>query len=145
MPITLDGTSGITATDGLVYTRGNILGTVSQSAGVPTGSILEKGSNVNGEYVKYADGTMICWIDNAGSVDATSATGSIFRTAADATWTFPATFSVAPVTSGQAASTSVSWLMLAAPTTTSVGFRQCSSITSAAAVITRLLAIGRWY
>jgi len=35
----------------------DIVGTVSQSGGVPTGAIFEKGSNANGRYVKYADGT----------------------------------------------------------------------------------------
>lgn len=43
-----------------LYHRGVILGTVSQSAGVPTGAVIERGSNANGEYVKFADGTMIC-------------------------------------------------------------------------------------
>jgi len=43
-----------------VYSRDNILGTVSESGGVPTGAIIERGSNANGEFVKYADGTMIC-------------------------------------------------------------------------------------
>ncbi|MFM5873907.1 pyocin knob domain-containing protein [Aeromonas veronii] len=38
----------------------NIVGTVSQSGGAPAGSIIERGSNANGEYVKFADGTMIC-------------------------------------------------------------------------------------
>jgi hypothetical protein len=37
-----------------------ILGTVSQVGGVPTGAIIERGSNANGEYVKFADGTMMC-------------------------------------------------------------------------------------
>lgn len=36
------------------------VGTVSQSGGVPTGAIIERGSNANGEYVKFADGTLIC-------------------------------------------------------------------------------------
>jgi hypothetical protein len=45
---------------GEIYGQGNILGTVSQSAGVPTGAIIERGSNANGEFVKYADGTLIC-------------------------------------------------------------------------------------
>lgn len=40
--------------------RSNLLGTVSQSGGVPTGAIIESGSNANGRYVKFADGTMIC-------------------------------------------------------------------------------------
>lgn len=43
-----------------VYTMGNVLGTVSQLEGVPTGAIIERGSNANGEYVKFVDGTMIC-------------------------------------------------------------------------------------
>jgi len=43
-----------------VYSRDNILGTVSESSGVPTGAIIERGSNSNGEFVKYADGTQIC-------------------------------------------------------------------------------------
>ena len=43
-----------------LFRRDNILGTVSQSGGVPTGAIIERGSNANGEFVKYADGTMIC-------------------------------------------------------------------------------------
>jgi hypothetical protein len=44
-----------------LYAQSNILGTVSQSAGVPTGAIIERGSNANGEYVRYADGTQICF------------------------------------------------------------------------------------
>ena len=43
-----------------IYNQSNIIGTVSQSGGVPTGAIIERGSNANGEFVKYADGTMIC-------------------------------------------------------------------------------------
>lgn len=42
------------------YGKNNILGTVSQSAGVPTGAAIERGSNANGEYVRFADGTQIC-------------------------------------------------------------------------------------
>ncbi|WP_244996094.1 hypothetical protein [Enterobacter kobei] len=38
----------------------DILGTVSQTGGVPTGAVIEKGSNSNGEYVRFADGTQIC-------------------------------------------------------------------------------------
>jgi hypothetical protein len=60
MSIVLDGTNGITTLDGDVYAEGNILGTVSETGGVPTGAIIERGSNANGSFVKYADGTMIC-------------------------------------------------------------------------------------
>lgn len=42
------------------YKRKNILGVVSQTAGIPTGAIIERGSNANGEYIKFADGTLVC-------------------------------------------------------------------------------------
>jgi len=38
-----------------------IVGTVSQSGGVPTGAIIQRGSNANGEFIRFADGTQICW------------------------------------------------------------------------------------
>jgi hypothetical protein len=49
----------------MVYDTGCILGTVSESSGVPTGAIIEQGSNANGEYVRFADGTQICTNGNA--------------------------------------------------------------------------------
>ena len=42
-----------------VFKQSNILGTVSESGGVPTGAIIQQGSNANGYFVKYADGTII--------------------------------------------------------------------------------------
>lgn len=45
-----------------LYKKRNILGAVSQSGGVPTGGVIERGSNVNGEYTKFADGSMVCTI-----------------------------------------------------------------------------------
>ena len=44
-----------------LYHTGNILGTVSQSGGVPTGAIIERGSNANGQYAKFADGSVFMW------------------------------------------------------------------------------------
>ena len=44
------------------YHSGNVLGAVGLSAGVPTGSIIERGANANGEYIKFADGTMVCCV-----------------------------------------------------------------------------------
>lgn len=44
------------------YRRGNVIGPVSQLSGTPTGSIIESGSNANGKYVKFADGTLIQWL-----------------------------------------------------------------------------------
>jgi hypothetical protein len=44
----------------LRYGKDNALGTVSQTAGVPTGALMEYGSNANGEYWKYAGGMLVC-------------------------------------------------------------------------------------
>lgn len=42
------------------YGSENIVGTVTQSGGVPTGAIIESGSNSNGRYWKSAGGQLIC-------------------------------------------------------------------------------------
>lgn len=73
------------------FNTNNILGTVSQSGGVPTGAIIERGSNANGEYTKYADGTMECWVVATLS---TAINGNMLPTYI---WTFPAAFSAPPV------------------------------------------------
>jgi len=53
-----------------LYHTGNILGTVSQSGGIPTGAIIERGSNANGRFTKYADGTV--FMDNSGGAITTN-------------------------------------------------------------------------
>ena len=59
--MTVDAAQNLTgATAGRLFGRSNILGTVSQTAGVPTGAIIERGSNANGEFVRFADGTQVC-------------------------------------------------------------------------------------
>ena len=62
---------------GDLYSRGGILGTVSQSGGVPTGAIIQRGSNANGEFVRWADGTQIAtFYSNFGlSIGANSVVG----------------------------------------------------------------------
>jgi hypothetical protein len=81
-----------------VYSRNNIVNTVSESGGVPTGAIIERGSNANGEYVRFADGTQICWLRNTASSVTNTATYAIqgityYRNLL--TWTFPVAFSTA--------------------------------------------------
>jgi len=68
-----------------VYSRDNIVGTVSESSGTPTGGVIASGSNANGSYVKYADGSMTCRIKRL----------TLTRTTApncDGDWTFPEEF-----------------------------------------------------
>ncbi|WP_434153373.1 pyocin knob domain-containing protein [Sinorhizobium meliloti] len=63
---------------------GEFVGTVSQAAGVPSGAIIERGANANGEYVRFADGTQLCWFNN---VTFMKAAGLV-----EVTWTFPISF-----------------------------------------------------
>jgi len=62
---------------GTMFNQGNIVGTVSESSGVPTGAIIEQGSNANGEYVKYADGTVLMYIRG---VESRAASGNLATT-----------------------------------------------------------------
>lgn len=61
------------------YSRGNILGPVAQSGGLPTGALIERGHNSGGHYARFADGTQICTRRFGGA-------------ATHHFWTFPAEF-----------------------------------------------------
>jgi len=52
---------------GRAVTSSNVNGTVSQTAGVATGAIIEAGSNASGTYTKFADGTLMCIARPTGS------------------------------------------------------------------------------
>lgn len=61
------------------YGANNVLGPVGEAGGVPTGGLIERGSNANGHYARFADGTQICTEHfNAG--------------ATSHAWVFPAAF-----------------------------------------------------
>jgi hypothetical protein len=98
------GGAQVRGTDAVVYDichKGIILGVASQSAGVPTGAIIETGSNANGQYTRFADGTQICWISSIAASFITSS-----RVAA--VWTFPAAF-IGTAYSGSTAVLGVNW------------------------------------
>ncbi|ABR60706.1 phage tail protein [Sinorhizobium medicae] len=74
-----------------------VVGTASNSAGFPAGAIIERGSNANGEYVRFADGTQICW--GTGTINVSTTLNNHFGSSSGASVTgnalisFPATFS----------------------------------------------------
>lgn len=74
--------------------QARILGTVSQSGGVPTGTIIETGGTLSGtgRYTKFADGTMIINKTLSIGTGATTAAGSIFRSTATSAGNFPVAF-----------------------------------------------------
>ena len=70
------------------YGRGNVVGPVSQSGGVPTGAVIESGATPDGDYVRWADGTQIC----TAVLTLTHQAGSSLAH----TWSFPRPFLGAP-------------------------------------------------
>ena len=138
------GTDGWTAWDEVLM-RDNILGPVSQSAGVPTGAIIERGSNANGEYVRFADGTQIC-VSPTLTVDVTTAAGAIYGTSDVQNTTLPAAFvsTAGAVASVCAANTENAWGAARPLSTSTVSWRawRTSAVTGQQF---RLLAIGRWF
>ena len=128
-----------------VYKQDNILGTVSESGGVPTGAIIERGSNSNGEFVRYADGTLICFkIESLSSLN----TGAKIST-------FPSTFNNDPKMANLTIHTESSSngngvsvnLHSAGVTDTRVRYRVHPGVTTDGDSNPRLhiMAIGRWY
>lgn len=69
------------------------VGTVFDTAGIPAGAIVESGSNANGSYVKWADGTMLQKVFyNAASVAVTTPAGALFISAGLARVNWPVAF-----------------------------------------------------
>lgn len=120
-----------------------IVGTVSQAAGVPTGAIIERGSNANGEYVRFADGMQICNLTfGASSVIANAMTQFL--------WTYPAAFAFVPVCGFSPGAPNLSEdvygicrIYARTVTETSFGYRNGAT----AQVINNfaVTAIGRWF
>lgn len=135
--------SATTAAIAARYGKNNILGTVSQSAGVPTGAVIERGSNANGEYVRFADGTQICRaVFSPMAVAANAAT--------NANWEFPAAFIAQPSVPA--------WIGIPSMDGNVLGFAYHQGITTTgvtqvfingatAQTISHIsvLAVGRWY
>lgn len=126
-----------------LFGRANLLGTVSQSAGVPTGAVVERGSNANGEYVRFADGTQICIRLNLSAANASTALGALFRSA-DVAWTFPAAFIADPFVTGDVDDADA-WVSANTRTATTVNLRVLSAATKAGALNIVGFASGRWF
>ncbi|MGD9476156.1 hypothetical protein [Shinella sp. G-2] len=69
-----------------------VVGTVSQTGGVPTGASMQRVSNANGEGIRLADGTQILWSYREATVITSTTTIANF-------WFFPAAFAATPTLS----------------------------------------------
>jgi hypothetical protein len=127
--------------------RGNILGTVSQAAGVPTGAIIQRGANVNGQFTRFADGTQICFAERNAAGNASLPFGNIFWTGS-ANWTFPIEFSARPAVSvSETTGVGACWggLGEAGTTTASTSYAIFRATGIANVPVASLIAIGRWF
>ncbi len=138
--------AGATVAGQEAYHRGNVLGAVGQSAGLPTGALVERGSNANGEYVRFADGTQICTARlTINSTISTPLLGG-YRNAGQ-TWLYPAAFSAAPQVTGSPGNiASLSVISSnAGPSAVSVFHMSVAAQGTAADRVAIMVAIGRWF
>lgn len=133
-----------------VYTKANILGTVSQAGGVPTGAIIERGSNANGAYIKLADGTMLC----TGAFNATvsvaranlfGATAGAAYITPDVFYSFAATFSTPPEINVNNCTSDIVPAATASNATASTFCLRAAHAVNGAVLNIQYFAIGRWF
>jgi hypothetical protein len=132
------------------YQKSSILGTVSQSAGVPTGAVIERGSNANGSYVRFADGLQICTRNATRTTTITAALGSVFVDGSPpAALVTAVAFVTAPLCFINLGLTGSAVWPGAAVGSTTTAFPQfyliSGSSVASATYATDLFAIGRWF
>jgi len=138
-----DDTAGKLARVDYVYGKHNLLAPVGEAAGLPTGGVIERGENVNGEFVRFADGTQICWSPQF-VVDVDLVAGAIYRSST-VDWVFPLEFVEAPALSqGRQNHSTAYWTVpgqatLTTATGCAMSYRQINTRTI------NLIALGRWY
>ena len=134
--------NGTWTTWGRLYNTANILGTVSNSGGLPTGAIIQQDTNANGFYTRWADGTQICTSNNASLLPAAAGISTV-------TWVFPIPFVSTPNFSSLTANVGAG-----SDVRNYVGQATYSNISTNAIVFTTYMlsvvgcyacAIGRWY
>lgn len=115
------------------FRRGNILGTVSQTGGTPTGAIIERGANANGDFTRFADGTQICRCSITSLIS-----GAVTRT-------YPAAFSSTPTVSAVVGSGALRNATWSSRSTVSVDISVFDATGARTVNVVDLLVIGNWF
>ena len=127
------------------YRQGNLLGTVSTAAGVPTGAVIERGANANGAYTRFADGTQICFASLTVTQAIATAHVGGFRNAGQ-TWTFPIAFAADPIISGAVRSLNSMGFVTDTLSASGVNVYHTAVTSQTSALLTvGLSATGRWF
>lgn len=130
----------------LMHDNSTMLGTVSQSGGVPTGAIIERGSNASGGYVRFADGTQICTM-TVTTVAAAMTTAFIgwYRSGV-ITFNYPAAFAAVPNLTAVVDEATLSAVVANMSPGLSTGrCIVCRGTSGTADVTFKAIAIGRWF
>ncbi|MCC7320349.1 MAG: DUF2793 domain-containing protein [Rubellimicrobium sp.] len=129
----------------LVYDQAAILGTVAQSGGVPTGAVIERGTNADGDYLRLADGTQICTRALAATeAIATALPEGGYRSAGTAI-TWPLAFVAAPVVTMTTGPGAVAMQALSVTASGASAAWIAVSSTAAGARSGHVMAVGRWF
>lgn len=128
----------------------SILGTVSQTGGVPTGASMEYTTGAGGDCFRFANGLQIC-LKSATLGGTTAASGTLFTSVSAAQGAFTKNFIATPLIFGFGnAPGNGGWASYyASPTPKSASnwgsWAVNSPVSSATAALLELVAIGRWY
>jgi hypothetical protein len=129
----------------MMYSQQTVLGTVSLSSGVPAGALIEYDSNSDGEYIKFADGTMIQWGIETGAGTSVTPDGNIYRSAA-ITFNYPVAFATGtiPSLSVSVNSTETVWAQARSLDRAAGSARIMSAVSTATNFNLGWQAVGRW-
>lgn len=123
--------------------RDEILAAVAQVGGVPTGGLMDRGSNANGWYFRFANGVMIC-VSNNIPLSCDTAAGPIF-VSADTPWNLPGAFVDANFSVNLSIKTGQRWTSGRPTSTTQAYVRHWAHLTQSTVVDGYAMAIGRWF
>lgn len=131
-----------------IYLSHSILGTVTQSGGVPTGALIQFGTGPNGDFVRLADGTQIC--TRVIAVDTNSGALQTFTAPAAfaATGVISASISLAEADMegvGVADRLQAAKEIVVGASTTKIAARYSATPPNKGVVSFRTLSIGRWF
>ena len=146
LPVIKGGTGNSTGTASKLAVAA-IVGTVSQSGGVPTGALMESGVNGAGQYWRFAGGLQVCINEFTANLAVNGSANGMFYTST--AFAMPAAFA-----SGSTPQFSFSARLPGAIVwgefsswngAVAEMFIISGSSTSAANIIVKMIAVGRWF
>lgn len=122
----------------------DILGTVAIAADVPSGALFEVGSNANGVYARFTDGTLICFSPQFTGISITVADGANLYESAPVTWIYPATFGGGRVRTAFGGCSAVNAWVSIGTFSTNAQIKLRSRLNNLTSVVAHMVAIGSW-